>query len=84
MLSHIQLFETLWTIARRAPLSVGFFRQECRSGLPFPIPGIFPTQRLNSHLLRLLHWQVDSLSLHHLRNNLNVYLKWIWLNRYGI
>ena len=27
--------------------------------------GIFPTQRLNSSLLSLLHWQVDSLPLHH-------------------
>ena len=30
---------TLWTIAHQAPLSMGFFRQECWSGLPFPLPG---------------------------------------------
>ena len=30
------------------------------------LQGIFPTQGLNPHLLRLLHWQVDSLPLHHL------------------
>ena len=27
---------TPWTVARQAPLSVGFSRQECCSGLPFP------------------------------------------------
>ena len=26
--SHVQLFETLWTVARQAPLSMGFSRQE--------------------------------------------------------
>ena len=30
---------TPWTVARRAPLSVGFSRQEYLSGLPFPAPG---------------------------------------------
>ena len=34
-LSRVQLFMTLWTIAHQAPLSVGFFRQEYWSGLPF-------------------------------------------------
>ena len=34
--------------------------------LPFPPPGVFLTQRLNLHLLRLLHWQVGSLPLCHL------------------
>ena len=29
----------LWTVARRAPLSMGFSRQECWSGLPCPPPG---------------------------------------------
>ena len=38
-LSHVQLFATLWTVARQAPLSMGFSRQEYWSGLPFPSPG---------------------------------------------
>ena len=46
-----------------APLSVGFSRQEYWSGLPFPSPGIFPTQEWNPGLLHLLHWQVDSVLL---------------------
>ena len=29
-------FVTPWTVARQAPLSMGFPRQECWSGLPFP------------------------------------------------
>ena len=31
-----------WTVACRAPLSMGFSRQEYRSGLPFPSPGDLP------------------------------------------
>ena len=27
-LSHVRFFETLWTVARQAPLSMGFSRQE--------------------------------------------------------
>ena len=31
-----------WTIARQAPLSVGFSRQEYQSGVSFPSPGDLP------------------------------------------
>ena len=37
-----QLFETPWTAACQAPLSMGFSRQEYWSGLPFPSPGDLP------------------------------------------
>ena len=40
--SHIQLFTTAWTIARQAPLSMGFSRQEYWSGWPCPPPGDLP------------------------------------------
>ena len=33
---------TPWTVARQAPLSMGFSRQEYWSGLPFPSPGDLP------------------------------------------
>ena len=33
---------TPWTVARQTPLSMGFSRQECWSGLPFPSPGNLP------------------------------------------
>ena len=42
-------------------LSVEFSRQEYWSGLPFPPPGDLPNPGSNMRLLRLLHWQVDSL-----------------------
>ena len=35
-------FATLWTVARQAPLSTGFSRQEYWSGLPGPPPGDLP------------------------------------------
>ena len=41
-LSRVQLFATPWTIAYQAPPSMGFSRQECWSGLPFPSPGDLP------------------------------------------
>ena len=47
-LSHVQLFTIPWTVACHVPLSMGFSRQECWSGLPFPSlgdlsdPGIEP------------------------------------------
>ena len=40
--SHVPLFVTLWTVARQAPLSMGFSRQEHWSGLPRPPPGDLP------------------------------------------
>ena len=43
----------------QAPLSMGFSRQGYWSGLPFPTPGIFPTQGLNPGLLhwgQILYW----------------------------
>ena len=39
LFSRAQLFEMLWTVARHAPLSMRFPRQEYWSGLPFPSPG---------------------------------------------
>ena len=32
-----------WTVARQAPLSMGFSRQEYWSGLTFPSPGYLPS-----------------------------------------
>ena len=40
--THIHLLLTLWTVARQAPLSVEFPRQEYWSGVPFPPPGDLP------------------------------------------
>ena len=38
-LSCVRLFATPWTVAHQVPLSMGFPRQEYRSGLPCPPPG---------------------------------------------
>ena len=40
--SRIQLYAILWTVARQAPLSMGFSRQEYWRGLPCPPPGDLP------------------------------------------
>ena len=40
--SCVQLFVTLWTITRQAPLSMGFCRQRYWSGLTCPSPGDLP------------------------------------------
>ena len=57
LLSRVQLFVTPWTVARQAPLSIGFSRQEYWSRLPYSLlQGIFPTQGSNPSLL---HWPAD-------------------------
>ena len=56
--SHVQLFVTPWAIACQAPLSMGYSRQECWSGLPCS-----PLEDLpDPCLLQLLHCSVQSLS----------------------
>ena len=63
--SHVQLCATLWTIARQAPLSTGFSRQEYWRRYSFHalLQGTFPTQGSNLRLLGLLQWQAGSLWL---------------------
>ena len=51
---------TLWTVARQAPLSMGFSRQEYWNGLPFPPPGDLPNPQIESMFPAL---QADSLLL---------------------
>ena len=46
VLSHIQLFDTPWSVACKAPLSMKFSRQEYWSGLPLPPPGDVPDPRI--------------------------------------
>ena len=50
-------------IARQAPLSVEFSRQEYWSGLPCPPPGDNPKPGIESEFLMSLHLQGGSLSL---------------------
>ena len=64
-LSHIQLFATERTVACQAPLSMGFSRQECWSGLSFPTPENLPQPGVK---LRSPSWQVASSPLSHQGN----------------
>ena len=57
-LSHVQLFETPWTVARQAPLSLGFSRQEYWRGSPCPLPGNLPNPGIETRSPTL---QADSL-----------------------
>ena len=64
--SHVWLFATPWTIGCQAPLSVGFFPARTLGWVAISYSrDIFLIQGLNPHLLCLLHWQADSLSLSH-------------------
>ena len=60
VLSYVQLFATPWTVAHQAPLSMGFSRQECWNGLPFPPPGNLPNPGIEPESPSL---QADSLLL---------------------
>ena len=51
-------------VAHQAPLSMGFFKQECWSGLPCPIPGDLPNPGTEpTSLISNLHCQAGSLPL---------------------
>ena len=58
----VQFFATPWIVARQAPLSLGFSRQEYRSGLPFPSPGFLPDPGIKPTSPAL---RADSLPLNH-------------------
>ena len=55
LLSRVQLFATAWTVADKAPPSMGFSWQGYWSGLPFPSPEDFPDPGIEPTL------QVDAL-----------------------
>ena len=61
-LSRVRLCMTPWTVARQAPLSMGFSKQEYQSGLPFPSPGDIPDPGIEPTSPAR---QVDSLPLRH-------------------
>ena len=57
-LSRVRLSVTPRTVACKAPLSMGFSRQECWSGLPFPPPGALHNPGIEPGSPA---WQADSL-----------------------
>ena len=69
LLSHfgqVRLFETLWTVAHEAPLSMGFSRQEYWTGLSCPPPGDLPDPGIEPASPAAPAMQADSLPLSHL------------------
>ena len=61
--SSVRLRVTVWTVDCQAPLSIGFSRQEYKSGLPCPPPGDHPNPGIEPTFLSLLPWQAGSLPL---------------------
>ena len=62
--SHVQLFETLWTVARQAHLSMRFSRQEYWSGLPCAPPGNLSDSGIETvSLMSNLQWLAGFLPL---------------------
>ena len=65
-LSRVWLFAIPWIVARQAPLSMGFPRQENWSGFPFPAPGGLLDLGVEPHISwHLLHGQAVSLPPSH-------------------
>ena len=50
LVTMFESFVTPWTVAHQPPLSMGFPRQEYRSGLPFPTLGELPNSGIESVL----------------------------------
>ena len=74
-------FVSPWTIACQAPLSMGFPRQECWSGLPFPSTGDLPNPGSNPSLLHC-RWFLYHLSHRNVKWSSNCkivfqFLKWL-------
>ena len=68
MLSCVRLFATPWAVAHQAPPSMGFFRQEYWSGLPFPSPILKGSERqmenrTNGNVVREMGRQGDDREL---------------------
>ena len=65
MLSHSVMSDSVtpWTVARQAPLSIGFLRQEYWNGLPVPPPGNLPDPGIEPVSLVSPALQADTLLL---------------------
>ena len=78
-LSCVQFIATPWTVAYQAPPSMGFFRKEYWSGLPFPSPEDLP----NLHLYKTLIYIYTCLCTHiyiiYLLSCVSL-LSWTWIH----
>ena len=64
-ISSVRLFESLWTVAHQALLSMGFSRQGYWSGSSCPPPGILPNPRIKPAAPAAPALQAESLPLSH-------------------
>ena len=89
--SCVRLFVTLWTVAHKTPLSMGFSRQEYWSGLTFLLQGIFLTQDrtcfsyvscIGSQVLyHWHHWESHLVTLVRLKKRYWANcIPWLWSN----
>ena len=76
-----------WLVTRQVPLSMQFSRPEYWRGLPFPPPGMFPTQGSNSGLLhcrqilyQLSHKRSPYSHGTHANNSLSHASGFLWIN----
>ena len=80
-LSLVQLFETLWIVAYKAPLYVGFLRQEYWSAK------LKKKKKKNTGVhcpfLQFLHWEADSLLLSHLGSPATIVTGFISTKEFG-
>ena len=70
LVSRVRLLVTPWTAVCQAPLSMGFSRQECWSGVPLPSPEDLPDLEMESTPLVSPALAGDSSPLSHLRSPL--------------
>ena len=61
---------TPWTVARQAPLSIGFSRQSNGSGLPFPTSGFDLGMKPASHTLQVYYLPLSPRKAKHFRNHM--------------
>ena len=84
--THAQVLQScslLWSArlrSARLPCPWDYPSENTGVGCHFLLQGIFPTQGSNPSLLRLLHWQVNSLPLSHLGNPI-LYIIFILLRK---
>ena len=71
----------LWPVARQAPLSMGFPRQEYWSGLPFPSPGHLPKSGLDDivHPPLVVAWR-KRLQFRENCSGHGGFLLWAWIH----
>ena len=53
---------SLWTVARQAPLSMGFSRKEYWSGLPFPSPRMIYISKYIINFIKMVQFSCSVMS----------------------